>query len=101
MDGILYQKPCALLLGVDDDYPLFGRLDDIFIIDNRFLFSVTLLNTLLFNHHYQGYVIDQTSNTNIIAHSQLLSPFPMHIHSLPSQTLKIIICKHHICGTLQ
>ena len=28
VDGITYQKPCAVLLGVDDDYPLFGRLDD-------------------------------------------------------------------------
>ena len=32
VDGITYQKPSAVLLGVDDDYPLFSRLDDMFII---------------------------------------------------------------------
>lgn len=100
LDGIRYQKPCALLLGVEDDYPLFGRLDDILIVDNRYIFSVTVLSTTYFNHHYQGYVIDTTTNTKIIMHKQLHSPFPFHIHYISSHSLKIIICKHHIYGTL-
>ena len=82
MDGIVYQKPCALLLGLNDDYPLFARLDDIFIIDIRFLFSVTLLNTLLFNHHYQGYVIDQMSDKKIIIHTQLYTLHSPCIYTL-------------------
>ena len=32
----LYQKPCALLLRVEMDHPVFGNLEDIFVIDNYF-----------------------------------------------------------------
>ena len=70
---LLTQKPCALLIGVENDYPLFGRLEDIF---TRILFYVTLLETV------QAYVITYTSQTNI---TQLQSHIPMYIHRVSSR----------------
>ena len=47
--GILYKRPCVLLLGVDDDYPLFGRLREIFIFNSsRVFFYVDVMQTSLF-----------------------------------------------------
>ena len=99
IDNISYQKPCALLIGVENDYPLFDRLEDIFVVNNRVLFHITQLETLYFDGHLQGYVISYTSNNDIILSTQLHSHIPMHIHRTPSldnDFITIIFCKYHI-----
>lgn len=99
-EGITYQKPCALLVGVENDCPLFGSLEDIFIVNSRILLYVTSLETLCFNEHLQAYVISYMSNTSLI---QLNSHIPTYIHRVVSQendSLNVIVCKHHVCGTL-
>ena len=99
IDNISYQKPCALSIGVD---PLFGRLEDIFVVNNRVLFHITQLETLYFDGHLQGYVISYTSNNDIILSTQLHYHIPMHIHRTPSldnNFITIIICKYHIYET--
>ena len=41
--GITYKKPCALLVGVEDESPQFGLLQGIYVVDNnRVVFRVRL-----------------------------------------------------------
>ena len=99
VDGISYQKPCALLIGFENDYPLFARVEDnIFIINDRIMFNVTTLETLCFNDHLQAYTIKPTSHSKLILQSKLVYPSPMHIHRVAHNTTQsVIVCKHHIC----
>ena len=100
MDGITYQKACTLPLRIENDHPEYGRVEDMFIIQNRVTFFVTVMETSSFNTHFHAYVINSTTNTSIILHTQLFSPIPMHIHrlSLGGSSVCLIVCKHHICG---
>ena len=77
-------------------------LADWMICDYRFLFFITVMKTSTFNKHFQAYIIEPTPNTKVIFCTQLLNPFPLHIHRISSggSSLSLIICKHHICGTL-
>ena len=79
-EGITYRPPCAVHIGVENDNPQFGRLDEIFVITTRILLNVTVLETVTFNEHLQAYTIIPTSNTKVILHSQLLTPFPFHTY---------------------
>ena len=99
-NGILYQKPCVLR--VENDYPVFGKLENIYLVINRVLFHVAVLETRNFNKHLQAYTIDYTSNLEIIIHTQLVIPLPVHIHrvTLMDTSQSVIVCKHHICTTL-
>ena len=105
VDSVTYQKPSALLVGYTNDYPLFGRLEDIYIVNSMILFNVTLLQTLTFNDHLQAYVVQQSSDSSVIPHTQLLNPFPMHIHRVnssanDSEAQSVIVCKYNICNVL-
>ena len=47
-DGTLYKKSCALVLKMDEYYPLFGKLLDIFVVDcTQVYFQVQVLETLI------------------------------------------------------
>ena len=101
-EGISYRKACALLIGVENNYPLFGRLEDIFVVNSRVLFYVTMLETEYFNDHLHAYVITDTSNRSIVLSTQIQSHIPMHIHRVHSrenEVLTVIVCKYHVCET--
>lgn len=61
-DGILYMVPCVLTVGVEDDYPQFGRVESIYIVDsNSVYYHLRLMNTVDFNIHHHLYVVELTS----------------------------------------
>lgn len=103
VSGTLYKKPCALLLGVTDDYPQYGKLQKVYILDSdRVAFYVQILETTSFNSHYHAYVVQGTSAHRVVLHCDLHSPFPSHVHSIKVNTTvhQVVVPKYHICGTL-
>ena len=101
--GILYKRPCVLLLGVDDDYPLFGRLREIFILNSsRVFFYVDVMQTSLFLSHYHAYHITDCTLDRVISLTNLYSPFAMHIHHIIVNSLseQIVVPKYHVSGCL-
>ena len=47
--GVLYKRPCALLLGIEDEYPLFGKLEEVFVLDyNRIAYLIQVMTTEMF-----------------------------------------------------
>ena len=99
---ILYKEPCALLVGVEEDDPVFGRLKSIYVVNDRIIFELNIFQTHYFHSHYYSYIVSSTSSNKLFLSSQLLSPFPVHIHRLHAQnsTHLAIVPKYHICGTL-
>ena len=100
LNGQVYKPPCAVVLGVEDDYPVFGQVDGIYAVESRLVAEVNVMTTAQFSVHYHGYVVERTSTYKIVRLSSLHSPFPLHVRKLPNLDL-IIIMKHHITGTLQ
>ena len=35
VEGIMYKGLCSVVLGVEDDYPVFGHLKGIFVLNNN------------------------------------------------------------------
>ena len=77
------------------DHPVFGNLEDIFVIDNRVLFQLSVLETSNFNVHLQAHTVNHTQDREILLHKNLPSPFPMHIHrvTVDDSSFSVIICK--------
>ena len=101
VENTIYRKPCVVLIGFENDYPLFGRVEDIFVVNCKILFHVTILKTEYFCNHLQAFIIAYTSNTDVLLCTQLYSYIPMHIHRIPldENMLNVIVCKYHLCDT--
>ena len=96
----MYKPPCAVVLGVEDDDPVFGQVKQVYIVDsNRVVLYVQVMHTTGFNQHFHAYMIEGTHVYKTVLVDILYSPFPLHIRRL--HICQIIIVKHHIVGTLQ
>ena len=50
--GCLYKPNCVVVLGVEDEYPIFGLTKALFVADSsQVLFEVTKLITVQYNCH--------------------------------------------------
>ena len=68
----MYKKPCALLIAVEDDYPQFGLLQGIYVVDNnRVLFRVRLCATEGFDSHQHVFTILCTSMYRLVKIEEL------------------------------
>lgn len=65
--GILYKKPAAVIITTSEDsMPVFGKLDDILIINNQVYFIVDLLTTIGFSIHFNAYIVDGRNKDSLI-----------------------------------
>ncbi len=93
VDGTLYKKPCALLLGTDNDLPLFSNLQEILIAREEVYFNVKLFETICYNPHYHAYVVFPTEQYQTIHRSELYSHLPLHTRNVQGLTSCL---KHHV-----
>ena len=103
LNGQLYKAPCAVVIGVEDDYPLFAEMDDALYVteEKKVLASVNLLTATEFKTHFHCYIVERTSTYKMVALDTLFSPFPLHVRQLSSSAKLCIVVKHHIIGSLQ
>ena len=104
MAGVLYKSPCALLLGVDDDYPQYGRLIEIIIVNSScIMFNVCVKKTVSFLSHYSAYCLSSSSSIHrVIPLLELHSPFPIHIYHIVCSGIReqVVVPKWHVSGCL-
>lgn len=55
VSGTTYKKPCVVVVGIDDEFPIFTKITSVYIIDEVIVFSVLLLYTYLYNPHYYAF----------------------------------------------
>lgn len=60
VDGILYKPECAIVLEVIDDYPVFGQIQSIFVVDCVVFLHVCVIRTVSFNNHIHVYIVKRT-----------------------------------------
>ena len=93
-----------VVLGVEDDYPVFGQTEALFVVElGRVYLAVTKLTTVEFNHHRHLYLVRRTSETLCVAQNSLCTPFPLHCRRavIDAHTCMAVIVKHHLLGTVQ
>ena len=93
-----------VVLGVEDDYPVFGLIEALFVVDlGRVYLAVTKLTTVEFNCHRHLYLIQRSSQTVCVAQNSLYTPFPLHCRRavIDGHTCMAVIVKYHLLGTIQ
>ena len=67
-----------MVLGVDNDYPTFAQVKDIFCIEANFIFfEVRKLRTIEFDIHHHVYIIEHSSIT--VNSNTLYTPVPLKV----------------------
>ena len=90
----------AVVIGIDDGYPQFGVIQDIYIADGLNLLAVKAYETVTFIEHFHGYEVEPTSQEIIINICNLIDPNTLVIHHLTHIHKQIIVLKYHICNTI-
>lgn len=104
MNGILYKPASVVISGIQDEYPLFGKIESIYIVNtNDIFFKQMTLSTREFDHHRHVYVVETIAEIKTISLTSLYSVFPLHlrrtaVNGIPTLCL---VLKHHIFGCLQ
>ena len=96
-------KPCALLVRVEDDYPQFGELQDIYIVDgNRVVCDIKPYHTTSFLKHYHAFVVCPTQDSELVC-IDLYNHLPYHVRQVHHDGVnkRIIVPQYHNCATLQ
>lgn len=99
IDGTKYSKGCVLLCTFWKDDPLFGKLVDLIVSkENICWFIMQPCIVKRFNHHYNGYEVEQ-SNEYFVCQQQDLADynpltisksFDLAVHS------NFVIIKYHV-----
>ncbi len=95
--GTLYKKPCALIVGTQNDLPLFGELQNLLTVNGKVYFHVQLFKTIHFNDHYHAYLVESSTDYRTVCHSELACHSPIHIRHLRvcQQGQKALVLKYH------
>ena len=103
--NILYKPGCVVVLGIEHDYPIFGQIEDIYVVDSNIVYiRVKSLVTLSFNSHYHAYFVNTTRNFSTICLSLLYNVFPLALRKIftDGNYHHCVVVKHHIIvGSLQ
>ena len=101
--GVLYKSPCAVLLKLENDYPQYGQVIEILVV-NSFcvMFNVCVMTTVSFLSHFNAYFVSPSPVHRVIPLSKLHSPFPVHIYHVVCSgvTKQVAVPKFHISGCL-
>ena len=74
VEGITYKNSCSVVLRVEDDYPVFGHLKGIYIVDDITL-HVRVAETIACDEHYHSYVLKATESFEIVPVKRLYDPW--------------------------
>ena len=102
VEGITYKTPCSVVLRVEDDYPVFGHLKGIYIVNDSVTLHVRVAETIAFDEHYHSYILKTTESFETVPVKSLYDPWPLHCRKMEidGKMQQIILLKHHILGTV-
>ncbi len=104
VNGQKYTKSVLVVVGIEDEYPSFGVIEDIFITNsNSAMLHVELCHTQSYNEHFHGYVVSRSNQFKVVSVQSLQSHVSTTLRSVQSEqsTIFIVNLKFHILNTLQ
>ena len=101
VNGITYRPSNIIVLGVEDDYPKFGKVLAVYVVGaNRILLDTEILLTEGHAHHFHGYTVRHSgSEHKLLCLRDLYIPFPLDLRRVCYQgsTMLLVVTKYHIC----
>ena len=70
---IAVKRP-SVVLRVEDDYPEFGHLRGIYIVNDSVTLHVRVAETIVFDEHYHSYVLKATESFETVPVKRLYDP---------------------------
>ena len=99
VSGVEFRKPCAFLFEVTDEHPVFAKVNDLYIVDNRPVTYTTLYKTLFFNKHFHGYALDLSNINKVISLNNTLTSY--HVRTIMANGQQVIVPKFKIAGVVR
>ncbi|CAH3115461.1 unnamed protein product [Porites lobata] len=97
--GIEYRPGCVLRLremdDVENDYPVYGQVDEIIVWEDEKFFILTELATLSFHHHFMAYEVERTDHKAVVLRHDLQWYGVLHI--VQKNGKKFIVEKDTCC----
>lgn len=95
VNGTLYKKSCIVVLKMEE-YPIFGKVLNIFECNSSVIFEVQVFDTLAFNEHFHCFIVEASSSHLCVNHSALFSFLPHQLRIIPEQSpLFCLVPRHH------
>ena len=104
INGVLYKLYAIIVLGVNDDYPVFGQVCDIFASDSNIFFKVKKLITTAFSQHHHMYTVEYSTDYKTVSYDNLYCNVTLHLRQIrmaDSTSLLGIVPKYHILRAVQ
>ena len=99
MDKFGWDSLCALVLrngDYSDDFPTFGKLLDIYVVNSKVYFEIQEYATLEFDSHFHCFHVRLTTIKKVVATDHLFSYYPHQVRPLPGcVATHCIVPKHH------
>lgn len=78
----------------DDDLPIFGKIQDILVINKKVLFSVLHHTTSGIDQHYHSFVVVRTEEVSLFWLHEIVDEQPLRAHVLFNGNLYITLRSH-------
>lgn len=83
INDVRYSEDTVIIVSMDEDGPVFGKIVNVFIVDDTILFQYTTYVLAGFDSHICAYsVIENSDNFNIIEYNSLASTVPCLMFSI-------------------
>ena len=101
VEGVEYRRPCAVIIGLDEEDPVFGCIEAIYVVASQVHFQVSVQTIVQYSSHFHAFVISTPPiQQKLVTPQQLVSPFPLHVRFVSGLTThghKTVVLKHSIC----
>lgn len=94
--GQKYKPGCMTLIGIDDEYPSFAEILNIYIADSKIYFEVITYMTISFNKHFNAYEVERTTRKELIYNDNLLIPYTEIIKCCNHKNF--VMLRHYVPG---
>ena len=80
---------------LENDYPVYGQVDEIIVWEDEKFFILTELETLCFHNHFMAYEAERSDNKAVVLHHDL--PWHGVLHVVKKNGKKFIVEKDTSC----
>ena len=102
VNGVTYKPPCAVTLLMNEDTPVFGKVQMVLVCESKLFLHTRVLATCQFDKHYHAFFVQTSGECKTVAIEELYSPTPLHIRRLliGGHAHQVIVPKHHIINVI-
>lgn len=87
VEGLKYKPGCALLMGWEDNWPLFGEVSAIGIFGESKFFIVNLYETEVYDPDANAYSVTKSNTQKLETYNRLKNKWPMPVYIRNGETL--------------